>query len=60
MAARSCEQVLNVFRANDQVENVGISYEPHNEGARKLYAGLGFKETGEMLEGEMLAILNLH
>jgi diamine N-acetyltransferase len=52
-------QVLDVFRANGQIKNLGISYEPHNVGARKLYASLGFVETGEMLEGETLAVLNL-
>ena len=53
------QQVLEVFRTNEQIKNVGISYEPHNEGARKLYAGLGFVEPGELLEGETLAVLNL-
>jgi len=27
-----------VFRAEEQIKSVGISYEPHNEAARKLYA----------------------
>jgi diamine N-acetyltransferase len=53
------QQVLNVFRADEQIKNVGISYKPHNEGARKLYADLGFVEPGEMMEGETLAVLNL-
>jgi len=53
------QQVLDVFRADEQIKNIGISYEPHNEGARKLYAGLGFIEPGEILEGETLAVLNL-
>lgn len=53
------QQVLDIFRANQQIKAVGISYEPHNESARKLYAGLGFVEPGEFLEGETLAILNL-
>jgi diamine N-acetyltransferase len=52
-------QVLVVFRANEQIKNVGISYEPENEGARKLYASLGFVEPGEIMDGETLAILNL-
>ena len=52
-------QVLDLFRAQKEIKNVGISYEPHNEGARKLYASLGFIEPGEMMEGETLAILNL-
>jgi len=32
-----------------------ISYEPHNEVARKLYASVGFVETGEMVDGEVIA-----
>ena len=53
------QQVLDVFRANEQIKNVGISYEPYNKVAQKLYAGLGFFEPGELLEGETLAVLNL-
>jgi len=53
------QQVLDVFRSNEKIENVGIGYEPHNESARKLYASLGFVEPGEMMDGETLAILNL-
>lgn len=53
------QQVLDVFRANERVKNVGISYEPHNDGARKLYASLGFVEPGEIMDGETLAVLNL-
>jgi len=52
-------QVIDVFRANEKIKKVGISYEPHNETARKLYASLGFVETGEIMDGEMLAVLNL-
>jgi len=52
-------QVLEVFRLNERIKNVGISYEPENEIARKLYASLGFVEPGEMFEGETLAVLNL-
>jgi len=53
------KQVLDVFHANEQIKNVGISYEPHNEGARKLYASLGFVEPGEIMDGETLAVLKL-
>ena len=53
------QQVLELFRKDERIQNVGISYEPHNEGARKLYANLGFVEPGEMYDGETLAILKL-
>ena len=52
-------QVLDVFRTKHDIKNVGISYEPHNEGARNLYASLGFVEPGEMLDDETLAVLSL-
>jgi diamine N-acetyltransferase len=52
-------QVLDVLRTDERVRNVGISYEPHNEIARKLYASLGFIEPGEMLDDETLAVLSL-
>lgn len=51
--------VLRRFRENERIKQVGISYEPENEVARKLYANLGFVEPGEMLDGETLALLNL-
>ena len=38
---------------------IGISYEPDNAVARKLYAGFGFAETGEMLGDEVVARLLL-
>ena len=53
------EKVLETFRTEDQILIAGISYEPENEAARKLYASLGFVETGEMLGDEVLAVLRL-
>jgi diamine N-acetyltransferase len=51
--------VLDRFREDERIKNVGISYEPENEPAQKLYASLGFVEPGEMLEDETLAVLKL-
>lgn len=53
------QKMLELFRADERIRVVGISYEPENEAARKLYASLGFEETGEMLDEEVLAILRL-
>ncbi len=53
------EKMLEIFRADERILETGISYEPHNEGARKLYASLGFLEAGEMVEGETVAVLRL-
>ena len=51
--------MLEKYRADERVQVVGISYEPNNEVARTLYASLGFQETGEIVDGEVLALLNL-
>jgi diamine N-acetyltransferase len=51
--------MLEQFKKDDRIKGVGISYEPENEVGRKLYASLGFVETGEMLGEEVLAVLHL-
>ena len=51
--------ILDHFRADERVKAVGISYEPENDVARKLYAALGFVGTGEIYEGEVVAVIKL-
>ena len=53
------EKMLEIFRAEERIKEVGISYEPENDVARKLYASFGFVEPGEMIGDEVLAILKL-
>ena len=53
------QKMLEIFRADERIKEVGISYEPKNEAARKLYASLGFVETGRIIEEEVEAVLNL-
>ena len=53
------EKMLGIFRAEERVKEVGISYEPENEVARKLYASFGFVEPGQMIDDEVLAVLKL-
>ena len=53
------EKALEMFRLDERIQAVGISYEPENDSARKLYADLGFRETGRMIEGEVEAVLQL-
>jgi predicted GNAT family acetyltransferase len=36
-----------------------LSYELHNTVAKHLYTSLGFEETGEVLDGEMVSVLQL-
>ncbi|MBI5936081.1 MAG: GNAT family N-acetyltransferase [Chloroflexi bacterium] len=53
------EKMLEIFRTDARVKEVGISYEPENDVARKLYANCGFAETGAMIGDEVLAVLKL-
>ena len=53
------QKLIEIFRADNRIQEVGISYEPENKGARKLYASLGFVETGRTIEGETEAVLKL-
>ncbi|MEO8355766.1 MAG: GNAT family N-acetyltransferase [Chloroflexota bacterium] len=53
------QKMLEIFRQDERIKTVGISYEPENEAARKLYASLGFVETGEIHEGEAMAVYKI-
>ena len=53
------QQMLEIFRADKRIHTVGISYEPENDAARKLYASLGFVETDRIIEDEVEATLKL-
>ena len=53
------QKMLEIFRADERIQEVWISYEPENEAARKLYASLGFEESGRMIEDEVEAVLKL-
>lgn len=53
------QKMLQIFQSDERIRSVGISYEPGNDGARKLYASLGFVETGRMLEGEVEAVYRI-
>lgn len=46
--------LLRRFSSNGTV-NVALSYEPDNVVARRLYADIGFEETGEMADDELVA-----
>jgi diamine N-acetyltransferase len=43
------------FAAEPGCPNVALSYSPENTGARDLYASLGFRETGETEDDEVVA-----
>jgi diamine N-acetyltransferase len=53
------EKVLEIFHGDEKIQNAIITYAPENDGARKLYARMGFVENGEVLDGETVAVLRL-
>lgn len=48
-----------ITREEPAVTGFALSYEPVNEAARRCYAGLGFTETGETEDTEVVARLTL-
>lgn len=51
--------ILDLYRNDERIHTIGISYEPDNDVARKLYASLGFVETGEIDQGEVVAEMQI-
>lgn len=49
------EAVSQLLAAIDGIQQLALSYEPENTTARRLYARLGFVETGEMEGDELVA-----
>jgi diamine N-acetyltransferase len=47
--------LLDRFAAEPDCPNVALSYQPENQAARALYASLGFVETGETEDDEIVA-----
>lgn len=52
--------VLKEINKQKGSKRIDISYRPDNEKARKCYEKLGFIETGDIDEGEVVAILELN
>jgi diamine N-acetyltransferase len=48
-------QVLSTLSESPDAKGIKISYEPTNRTAERLYAQLGFRPTGEIEEGEVVA-----
>lgn len=46
---------IDEFTSDDGSVHVALSYEPSNEIARALYLDIGFEETGETVEDEIVA-----
>ncbi len=52
--------ILDQFRAQPECDAVHISFVPTNDVARRLYGQLGFEDTGEIEEGEVVFRLMLN
>jgi diamine N-acetyltransferase len=50
-------ELLATLRQSPDSKGIKISYSPQNETAERLYAQLGFRPTGEIEEGEVVAQL---
>jgi diamine N-acetyltransferase len=51
------EQLLAQLMSSPDCREIGISYHPQNIAAQRMYASLGFHETGETRHGEVVALL---
>jgi ribosomal-protein-alanine N-acetyltransferase len=51
--------LIDALRAKPGCRELVLTYLPSNEVARRLYASLGFRESGEMLEDEVVARLSV-
>lgn len=58
---KAMEKALELIKTfpHDKAELVVLSYSPDNHVAKRLYASLGFEETGEMNDDEVWAVLRL-
>jgi len=54
---KALQILINTLKQDKSHDKIKISTEPENIVARKLYAKLGFYETGELHDGEALMIL---
>jgi diamine N-acetyltransferase len=61
LGKKAVETAITYFKTwpYGKAEYCWLSYEPENELARNLYHSLGFEESGEMCEDEIIAVLKL-
>lgn len=48
------QRVIDIVKANPETESINISFVPGNDVAQKLYASLGFADTGTIEDGELV------
>lgn len=57
-ARAAMEQVMERLRADPDCPCVQIGWQPENVAAGELYEQLGFRRTGQIIEGEVVARLD--
>jgi len=56
---RALEMAIEQLIKNKDIECIQISYHPDNIKAKKSYAKVGFIETGDFVDGETIAIIDV-
>jgi len=51
-------EAIRRMRAEPDCQEIALSIEPENAVAEKLYASLGFRKTGEVIDGEVVMRLS--
>jgi diamine N-acetyltransferase len=52
------EEIIRLVRDEMGCRSIGLSVEPENHHARNLYESLGFRETGEAIQGQLIMKLS--
>lgn len=53
-------ELLKLIRENERCEEISLTVDPDNVGARSLYLSLGFEATGAMLDDQEIFTLRLN
>lgn len=59
LGRQAMEAALALIRNSGKFDSVNLDYVPGNDKARALYFSLGFRENGEIEDGEIVMILPL-
>ncbi|MFW9991547.1 MAG: GNAT family N-acetyltransferase [Candidatus Odinarchaeota archaeon] len=55
---KAMEKVIELLHLHGKLPEARTSVVPENQAARKLYGSLGFRETGEIIDGEIVLSLS--
>jgi diamine N-acetyltransferase len=55
---KAMEKVIEILRQHRKLPEVRTSVVPENQAARNLYESLGFRETGEIMDGQIVLSLS--